>query len=808
MADNTFTLSIEIQSQEASRELKTLQKELANTSEAAKKVGKGFGEGVKDISAGVSSLTGNLRGLTTGGLAGATEAISGLTSGLGLAAGAFVGLAAAAAAGAAALIANSSALAAAADDAAELADKLGLTTTQLAAFELLASENGTTVQGLVSIYDRLVDSLDKMEKGNTKVGDAFRELGIAQEDIAGKSKEQIAGIVIKNYETLGRTVQATAAVQDILGRSFRDQIPAIKSASEELEEYQKRVEGTVASKALEEAGSRQEKAFSDLGLALKQLRLEFSSFFTETAADAAAWAAKMIKTAVDQTRTIKQSGVSMLERLQIEAEELGKGSPFEAEERAVKRMKELGEKRRSQREVSGLRGRPDGTPISVPPSVPEDNAEQAALDAKRKQLQKEEEERLKREAAAKKAAEDAERRRQELERNRLAFTHASLAAFAEVDKQITNLGLSGDKAAQDVNNLALKLYDAGKGAATYAEALKLAQTQQDKFNQIIELTNNNEFNKTIKELNSDLNQQLDLLGATTEVEKQRLVIRKQLKAIFDDQKNGMTPEQAKTLEEALAQVDIKLESIAKKRIDVAVGNQMKDLTEQSGDLAYEIQHFWDVNREGLVSHRIELEALYRAVDPEGRGKNLTEAQKAQLENQLKVIEEQKKIIQQNQQIEDSFKNLGSAVSDWALGSENGIKRVKIELIKLAALAIWQQAFGVQSGVANSFFSGLMSGLSGSRASGGPILANEVYRVGERGPETIVSTKSAYVIPNQVFEPQRGSVMVTLYPTFNNHGTINSAEDIDQMFNEWGTGIITGVSKTIREQYGAAGLMRA
>lgn len=185
----------------------------------------------------------------------------------------------------------------AADNASELADKLGVTVEKMEALSLLATENGGSVQGLVSVYDKLSKSLNKLDKDNEKAEESFAALGLQQKDLAGLSETEIAGKIIKNYELLGRSTEATAAVQQLLGASFREQIPSIRAAAEDFGSYEKRVRdyGAVAGPALIEAGGRQEVALSNLGLAFKGLGIQIAGFASESLTEIAQFAADAIK---------------------------------------------------------------------------------------------------------------------------------------------------------------------------------------------------------------------------------------------------------------------------------------------------------------------------------------------------------------------------------------------------------------------------------------------------------------------------------------------------------------------------------
>jgi hypothetical protein len=177
----------------------------------------------------------------------------------------------------------------AADAAAEMADKLGITTSELEALKLVADENSGSVEGLQHVFDKLAKSMNKMDQDNEKTQFAFESLGLTMEDVAGKSEKEVAGIIIKNYELLGRSTKATAAVQQLLGPAFREQIPAIKEMSAHMGDAEDRIKkyGAAASDELIAKGGEQEKAMSNMKLAWQglanEIGLSSSSIIKDTA---------------------------------------------------------------------------------------------------------------------------------------------------------------------------------------------------------------------------------------------------------------------------------------------------------------------------------------------------------------------------------------------------------------------------------------------------------------------------------------------------------------------------------------------
>lgn len=273
----------------ASEDTKKKVKDLSKEADGASDKFKELGGSVKD---GAGALAG-----FEDDAAGAVTEVANLAAEAAKAGGVIGALAGFVITATAALIANSIAVNDMIDEQDELATKMGLTNEKLQVMNLIANENGTSVQSLTGVYDTLSKALTKQDDDNLKVTNSFRRLGIDVKDLGDLSKEQIADVVVKNWELMGRTAQGTAAAQMILGGSFRDNIPAIKAAASEMGEAEARVKKyshTVTNDMLEAAG-KQEKAFSNLGLAAGAMRVALAENFRGTGTDAANWATKMIQ---------------------------------------------------------------------------------------------------------------------------------------------------------------------------------------------------------------------------------------------------------------------------------------------------------------------------------------------------------------------------------------------------------------------------------------------------------------------------------------------------------------------------------
>ena len=363
MADQNQNININVNAVGAD----TAEAKLNKVNAAAQKLD---GSGA-DASKSIANLGNDLKGLG-GGADSAAQSVVSLASGFGVAVAGVALLATAVVSATIALEANAVAMQLAADDAAEFADKLGVTTTQLQILKLIADENGGSVEGLQRVYDKLGKSLTKMDDDNEKTINSFRALGIEQKELANLTQTEIAGKLVDAWEASGRSVQTTAALMQLLGPSFREQIPAIKAAADNMGDYAERVKqyGGVASAALVEMGGKQEVAMGNLGMATTDLKNAFAEGFGDMSLTITNWSANVTKSIADAIRSFFElrKGVSFLEQMIINAKAMAEagfdpsGEKFKA---ANARM--LGEASRAAT-VGGGRG--SVNPDLVTPNAP------------------------------------------------------------------------------------------------------------------------------------------------------------------------------------------------------------------------------------------------------------------------------------------------------------------------------------------------------------------------------------------------------------------------------------------------------
>jgi lambda family phage tail tape measure protein len=234
------------------------------------------------------------------GLTQATDAATTSMSGFGRAAAfgaaGIVGFAGAALAGYLAINRFTLGVALAAADADELAQQLGITVDELNKLKLITSENGGSAEQLVKVYDKLSRSMSKFDDDNERTVQAFTRLGISMDDIQNKRPEEVAALILRNYELLGKGVRETAAVTQLLGPNFRDLSLSIKENASSAQDATARLReyGVVADQVLIQRGNEHEKSVSNLKLAWDGLKQEIARSTLGMTSDIAGWTASTI----------------------------------------------------------------------------------------------------------------------------------------------------------------------------------------------------------------------------------------------------------------------------------------------------------------------------------------------------------------------------------------------------------------------------------------------------------------------------------------------------------------------------------
>lgn len=239
--------------------------------------------------------------------------------------------------------------------------------------------------------------------------------------------------------------------------------------------------------------------------------------------------------------------------------------------------------------------------------------------------------------------------------------------------------------------------------------------------------------------------------------------------------------------------------------------QIQALVEQYDILALAIKHTSDElarrqTIEGITkSQEDQLELLKARNDEERRWIELQQQigdtalspeEQKRIESLHAQILAQEELNRVTQETKDAYEDLGSAVTQAMLGSEDAIVSVIAQLIKLIALA---NGFDQ-----NPFTQGLLSGLGGY-ADGGSFNAGETFMVGERGPEIITASAAGRVIPNHELGSSSSGFNQNISLSIN--GSIVASEELDRKFEEFAGAVADNTSNLLRNQMRTGGTLR-
>ena len=179
----------------------------------------------------------------------------------------------------AALIAAGTALAALgmksisfADDMNDLAIATGKTFLELQTLGVIAEKNGTSMQAMQTLLDKVAVNMSKASSATSKQAEALKYFDVALTDNLGnrKTEAQLAYEVAAAYDKSNHSASATAAAQQLLTSNFREQLPAILALNTAQDESNKLKQyGAVVDKELASASDAYNDTLTDIGNILK-----------------------------------------------------------------------------------------------------------------------------------------------------------------------------------------------------------------------------------------------------------------------------------------------------------------------------------------------------------------------------------------------------------------------------------------------------------------------------------------------------------------------------------------------------------
>ena len=128
-----------------------------------------------------------------------------------------------------------------ADKLDELAGKYGTTAANLRDLSFAAKQSDTSLESLLSGFNKLGRSIDKSDEEATQQAQTFKQLGIETQDLSGEmlSSEQIFAKVADKFKDMKDGPEKSAAAFRLFGGEAKNLIPLLNKGSEGIAELKK-----------------------------------------------------------------------------------------------------------------------------------------------------------------------------------------------------------------------------------------------------------------------------------------------------------------------------------------------------------------------------------------------------------------------------------------------------------------------------------------------------------------------------------------------------------------------------------------
>lgn len=209
-----------------------------------------------------------------GKFAAATKSISGLGAALG------IGLGVAAITG---LARSAFDMAAALDESAQ---KMGVTVEALQELNLAAEQSGISQESLAGAMAKLNKNMGLLQQGSKPAVEAFAKLGLAADDLKGKSPDQVLGIIADRLNKLPSVQERVAVGAQLMGRGFSELLPLINLGSQGLDNYAQKSKNmgqitTEEAKKLDELSDSWDRLKISAGVATAKIIAMMAEFVTK-----------------------------------------------------------------------------------------------------------------------------------------------------------------------------------------------------------------------------------------------------------------------------------------------------------------------------------------------------------------------------------------------------------------------------------------------------------------------------------------------------------------------------------------------
>ncbi len=228
------TQAWQIQLNNAQAELNKMEKELDDNNKALDESAEGFDDAAKEADDFGDEIQDAAKDTDNAGSR--FEKLGSIVKGVGVAIGAaMAAIGTAAVAAGKSLYNMATETAAAGDRIDKTSQSLGLSTKGFQEWEYVLSQNGMEIDSLKTGLNKLNNTVDDVNSGNTAAAEKFARLGISMDELRGKSREDIFNMTIAGLQGVTDEGERAAIANDLLGKSAVGLAPLLNQTAESTE---------------------------------------------------------------------------------------------------------------------------------------------------------------------------------------------------------------------------------------------------------------------------------------------------------------------------------------------------------------------------------------------------------------------------------------------------------------------------------------------------------------------------------------------------------------------------------------------
>lgn len=141
-----------------------------------------------------------------------------------------------------ALVNNATATAEYGDNISKSSQKIGMSTEAFQKWDYVMQLAGTSMEQSQAGFKTLTNSLDDAINGGKGALEKFKAIGLTLDDLKGKSREEVFGMVIENLQGMTDDAKKAAAANDLLGKAGVNLMPLLNQSAEETHKLMEETE--------------------------------------------------------------------------------------------------------------------------------------------------------------------------------------------------------------------------------------------------------------------------------------------------------------------------------------------------------------------------------------------------------------------------------------------------------------------------------------------------------------------------------------------------------------------------------------